>query len=157
MTSRERVLAAIEHREPDRVPIDLGAMRSTGITAVAYSRLKEHLGIASGRTLVYDVVQQLAQPEQPILDFIGSDVVDLGRAFLTDPADWKDFILPDGLPAAIPAYIDLRPADGGYIGYASDGTPIGAMPRGSYYLSQTRFPLARLGRRPGASWTISRA
>jgi len=141
MTSRERVLAAIDHRRPDRVPIDLGAMRSTGITAVAYSRLKEHLGITSGRTLVYDVVQQLAQPEQPILDFIGSDVVDLGRAFLTEPSDWKDFVLPDGSPAAIPAYIDLRPHDGGYIGYASDGTPIGAMPRGAYYLSQTRFPL----------------
>ncbi len=141
MTSRERVRTAIDHREPDRVPIDLGAMRSTGITAVAYSRLKEHLGISSGRTLVYDVVQQLAQPEEPILDFIGSDVVDLGRAFLTDPADWKDFILPDGSPAAIPAYIDLRPADGGYIGFAADGTSIGAMPRGAYYLSQTRFPL----------------
>jgi uroporphyrinogen decarboxylase len=141
MTSRERVLAAIDHREPDRVPIDLGAMRSTGITAVAYARLKEHLGITSGRTLVYDVVQQLAQPEPPVLDFIGSDVVDLGRAFLTKPSDWKDFILPDGTPAAIPAAIDLRPHDGGYIGYASDGTPIGAMPRGAFYLSQTRFPL----------------
>ena len=85
MTSRERVLAAIDHRQPDRVPIDLGAMRSTGITAVAYARLKGHLGITSGRTLVYDVVQQLAQPEQPILDFIGADVVDLGRGVLADP------------------------------------------------------------------------
>jgi uroporphyrinogen decarboxylase len=141
MTGRERVLAAIDHREPDRVPIDLGAMRSTGITAAAYGRLKKHLGITSGRTLVYDVVQQLAQPEQPILDYIGSDVVDLGRAFLTEPDEWKEFTLPDGSPAAVPAYIDLRPRDGGYIAYAADGTPIGAMPRGAYYLSQTRFPL----------------
>ena len=79
MTRRERVLAALAHKKPDRVPVDLGAMRSTGITALAYSRLKDHLGMTSGATRVYDVVQQLAQPEPEILEFAGADVVDLGR------------------------------------------------------------------------------
>jgi len=50
MTRRERVLAALDHKVPDRVPVDLGAMRSTGITAAAYGRLKKHLGIESGHT-----------------------------------------------------------------------------------------------------------
>jgi uroporphyrinogen decarboxylase len=141
VTKRERVLRAIQHREPDKVPIDLGAMRSTGISAVAYSRLKEHLGIRQGHTYVYDVVQQLAQPEQAILDYMESDVVDLGRVFLEEDSDWKDFSLPDGSPAKIPSYIDFVPHEGGWLAKNKDGDIIGAMPKGAYYLSQTQFPL----------------
>jgi uroporphyrinogen decarboxylase len=141
MTRRERVLRAIGHREPDRVPIDLGAMRSTGITATAYGRLKEHLGITEGDTFVYDVVQQLALPEDRILEYVESDVVDLGRVFLRDAADWKLFSLPDGAAAKIPAYINFVPRDGGWLALNDKGEPIGAMPRGAYYLSQTRYPL----------------
>ena len=78
MTPRELVLAAIDHREPDRVPVDLGATPSSGISAIAYGRLKQHLGLTDGHNRVYDVVQQLAQPEDMILDRFGVDVVDLG-------------------------------------------------------------------------------
>jgi uroporphyrinogen decarboxylase len=116
-------------------------MRSTGITAVAYSRLKEHLGVRQGHTYVYDVVQQLAQPEQPVLDYTESDVVDLGRVFLEQDSDWKDFILPDGSPAKIPSYVDFVPHEGGWLAKNKDGDIIGAMPRDAYYLSQTQFPL----------------
>ena len=79
MTSRQRVLAAIDHRQPDRAPLDLGSTPSSGISAMAYGRLKTHLGIRAGRTRIYDVVQQLAQPEDEILDLFGVDVVDVGR------------------------------------------------------------------------------
>ncbi len=142
MTRRERVLAAIDHREPDRVPVDLGAMRSTGITAAAYGKLKDYLGLRTGHTDVYDVVQQLAQPEPEILEFWDADAVDLGRVFLTEDADWKPFALPDGQPARIPAYVNFAPDDeGGWRALAADGTLLGAMPSGAYYLSQIRFPL----------------
>jgi uroporphyrinogen decarboxylase len=60
MTSRERVRTALNHREPDRIPIDFGAMRSTGIMAVEYNRLKKHLNRTAGRTFVYELFQQLA-------------------------------------------------------------------------------------------------
>jgi uroporphyrinogen decarboxylase len=36
MNSREKVLAAIRHQEPDGIPVDLGATPSTGISAIAY-------------------------------------------------------------------------------------------------------------------------
>ena len=39
MTSRERVLAAIAHKEPDKVPVDMGSTPSSGISAIAYSNL----------------------------------------------------------------------------------------------------------------------
>ena len=142
MTGRERVLRAIGHREPDKVPADLGAMRSTGITALAYGRLKKHLGLTGGSTDVYDVIQQLAQPEAPILDFFDADVIDLGRAFLTAPRDWTDFTLPDGSAAKIPAHLRVESdSDGGYLARSEDGTVIGAMPKGAFYLSQTFYPL----------------
>jgi uroporphyrinogen decarboxylase len=143
MTRRERVLAAIDHHEPDCVPIDLGAMRSTGITAMAYGRLKKYLGLMGGRTHVYDVVQQLAQPEAVILEHFESDVVDLGRAFLTAESDWQDFTLPDGSPAKIPAYARLRPdGAGGWQALNAAGEVIGAMPEGAFYVSQACHPLA---------------
>jgi uroporphyrinogen decarboxylase len=142
MTSRERVLCAIAHREPDKVPIDLGGMRSTGITAIAYGNLKRYLGLAAGSIDVYDVIQQLAQPEDAILDYFEADVVDLGRAFLTADEDWKEFTLPDGSPAKIPAYAGFEPdGSGGWLVRSADRAVIGAMPEGAFYLSQTHFPL----------------
>ena len=79
MTSRERILAAVNHQEPDRVPIDCGAMRSTCIQAIAYNSLKAHLGINNGHTRVYDVIQQLAEPENWYLDRFHVDAINAGR------------------------------------------------------------------------------
>ncbi|MBD3174850.1 MAG: methyltransferase [Armatimonadia bacterium] len=143
VTSRERVLAAIEHREPDRVPVDLGAMRSTGIMAMAYARLREHLGIRSGEVFMYDVVQGLAQPEDVVLDRFGIDVADLARAFLTEADERRPFRLMDGTPASVPAW--FQPEDdgeGGYVVRDDTGRVIGAMPATQPYITQTYHPLA---------------
>ena len=59
MTSRERVRTALDHREPDRVPVDLGGSIVTSITKAAYVPLMEHLGLDAGEVAVYDEVQQL--------------------------------------------------------------------------------------------------
>ncbi|MEN6495764.1 MAG: methyltransferase, partial [Thermoguttaceae bacterium] len=64
MNSRERVLRAINHQEPDRVPIDVGGTRQSGIAASTYHRLKQRLGLATP-TRVYDVYQVLAEIEEP--------------------------------------------------------------------------------------------
>jgi uroporphyrinogen decarboxylase len=141
MNPRERILAAIEHREPDRVPLDLGATPSSGISAIAYGRLKRHLGLAGGHTRVYDVVQQLAQPEDVILDRFGVDVLDVGRAFDTEESDWRDVTLVDGAPAQYPAW--FRPealADGSFVVRAPDGVEIARMPSSGTFFDQTCFP-----------------
>ena len=101
MTSRERVLAAIAHREPDRVPIDQGSMRSTGMMAITYNRLKEHLGVESGPAFLYDVVQQLAQPEEWFLERFHIDAIDIGRAISAADAR-RPWTLPDGSCCAAP-------------------------------------------------------
>jgi uroporphyrinogen decarboxylase len=66
MSSRERVLAAINHRAPDRVPIDLGG-NQTGIHKLAYEALLKHLGMRDD-TVIMDAVQQLAQPCEAVLE-----------------------------------------------------------------------------------------
>jgi uroporphyrinogen decarboxylase len=141
MTSRERILTAIARREPDRVPVDLGATPSSGISAIAYGRLKQQLGITGGHTRVYDVVQQLAQPEEMILDRFGVDAVDLGRTFNTEASAWYDFHLGDGQPAQYPAWFHPeRQPDGSFIARLPDGTDIAHMPAGGTFFDQTCFP-----------------
>jgi uroporphyrinogen decarboxylase len=142
MKPRERVLAAVEHRPVDRVPIDFGGHRSSGAMAIAYARLKKHLGIASGGVYVYDVIQQLAVVERPVLDELEVDTVEMGRGFCLDPADWKEWTLPDGTPCQVPAYVHLeRRGDDWYL-FSARGTPVGVQKKGCLYFDQIHFPLA---------------
>ncbi len=143
MNSRERVLAAIAHRAPDRVPVDLGSTPSSGISATAYARVKRLLGIRQGHVRVYDVVQQLAQPEPWALDRFGVDVVDLGRTFNTRDQDWTDMVLPSGEAAQYPAWFHpVHREDGSWEVYHPDGTSIARMPEGAAFFDETCFPYA---------------
>jgi len=141
MTSRERILAAIEHRQPDRVPVDLGATPSSGISAIAYGNLKRHLGLKGGHNRIYDVVQQLAQPEDDILERFGVDVVDVGRAFNTEDAAWQPTVLADGQAAQYPAWFQPeQQPDGSFIARLQDGLDIAHMPAGGTFFDQSYYP-----------------
>ncbi len=141
MTPRERVLASIEHREPDRLPVDLGSTPSSGISAVAHANLVKHLGLADQRTWVYDVVQQLAQPQDELLDRLRIDVVDIGRTFDATDADWKPVTLPGGADVSIPAGFDpVQQENGAWEAFNADGLKIASMPRGAAFFDQTHWP-----------------
>ena len=143
LTSRERVMMAVNHREPDRVPIDLGGHRSSGIMAIAYNKLKKSLGITSGDIYVYDFVQQLAIIEPEVLDRFGVDTVEMGRGFSLAPSDWHDWVLPDGTPCKIPAFIHPVKVHDDWCIYHEDGTLIAIQKQSSIYFEQTCFPLAQ--------------
>ncbi|MGC9523293.1 MAG: uroporphyrinogen decarboxylase family protein [Anaerolineae bacterium] len=140
-TSRERVLMTVDHQVPDRVPIDLGGHRSSGIMAIAYNKLKQHLGITSGDIYVYDFVQQLAIIEPPVLDRFAVDTVELGRGFALSSEDWRTWVLPDGTPCKIPAFIEPRKVGDDWHILDPDGTLIAVQKAGSLYFEQTCFPL----------------
>ncbi len=72
MTSRQRVLKAINHEIPDRVPIDLGGFQ-TGIHKRAYAELLTHLGIEDDISIL-DPVQQLAKPCEELLERFHVDI-----------------------------------------------------------------------------------
>jgi len=137
---RQRVLAAISHREPDRVPVDLGSTPSSGISAIAYSRLRKTLAVAAGHTRIYDVVQQLAQPEDWFLDRFGIDVVDVGRTFNDRDEDWYDIRLPNGDTAQYPDWFHPEPQpDGSWTAYRNS-LAVGRMPAGGTFFDQAHFP-----------------
>ncbi|MFC2090783.1 uroporphyrinogen decarboxylase family protein [Bacteroidota bacterium] len=142
MTSRERVLASINHQTPDRIPVDLGATPSSGISAIAYSNLVKHIGMKDLPVQVYDVVQQLAQPDMKVLDTFGVDVLDIGREFNNTPSDWKSTTLANGDPAFYPAWFNpVKLEDGSYATYDNDGkTMLSRMPVGATFFDQTYFP-----------------
>ncbi len=145
MTSRERVLAALNHVEPDKVPVDLGGHRSSGISAIAYHRLRKHLGLPEKPVRVYDMVQQLAIIDEDVLDLFGVDTVEMGRGFLLDDRDWKPWILPDGTPCEIPYYTNLEKKGDDWLILDVDGTEVGILKKGSLYFEQTLFPLMERG------------
>lgn len=141
MTSRERVMASINHKEPDYVAMDLGSNVSAGISGMAYGKLKKHLGITTGHTRIYDVVQQVAQPELEILDLIGADVLDVGRVYNTKDSDWYDVTLSDGATAQWPAWFKpVHMPDGSYNVYDKEGTLIARMPNNGMCFDQMYFP-----------------
>ena len=72
MTSRERVIKAINHQIPDRVPIDLGGFQ-TGIHQKAYAELLSHLGLTE-QISILDPVQQLAAPSEEVLKRFRVDI-----------------------------------------------------------------------------------
>ena len=141
MTPRERVMASVNHQNPDSLPMDLGSNVSAGISGMAYGKLKEYLGITTGHNRIYDVVQQVAQPEIQVLDIIGADVLDVGRVFNTEDSNWYDVTLSNGVAAQWPGWFRPRHnKDGSYEYFACEGTLIAKMPNGGMCFDQQYFP-----------------
>lgn len=140
MTSRERVLAALNHHEPDRVPIDFSGHRSSGIAAVAYPKLREFLGLPPKPVRVYDVIQQLAIVDEDVLDRFGVDTIELGRGFALDEESWSPWTLPDGSPCLVPSWTGIDKEDGRWIIRSKTGKVLAHMPEGVLYFEQTYYP-----------------
>jgi len=71
---RARLQTALDHREPDRVPRDLGAVRMTGIHARAYPGLRGALSLPPVEIRIADISQQLAVVDDDVLERLGIDV-----------------------------------------------------------------------------------
>ena len=93
MTSRERVLTALAHEEPDRIPIDLGGSVVTSIGIPVYTALRAHLGLPRRDTRVMELVQQIAFVDDDVLDALGADVLPV---FANDPATYTPLFLNEG-------------------------------------------------------------
>ncbi len=141
MTPRERVLAALAHQEPDRIPIDLSGHRSSGIAALAYARLRDFLGLPRKSIRVYDPVQQLAIVDEDVLQQFGVDTIELGRAFALEDKYWAEWVLPDGTPCLMPAWAKPERLSGEWVLRSKSGRIIARMPDGALYFEQAHFPL----------------
>lgn len=73
MNSRERVIQALNHQEPDHVPFDLGGTVATGIHKAAYSRLRQFLGLREIDIRTEDIIQQLATVDEDVMQLLQAD------------------------------------------------------------------------------------
>jgi uroporphyrinogen decarboxylase len=74
MNSRQRLLTALKHQEPDRVPFDVGGMQATGIHVIAYRELRRALGMPPVEVRLCDIIQQLALLDDDLIVHLGVDV-----------------------------------------------------------------------------------
>ena len=154
MTSRERVWAAVNHQRPDRVPIDLGAMRASGIAATVYEQLKRRRGLSTP-TKLFDSMQLLAEIEPAMLEALHVDVVPLEIALAT----WNELPAQRGIErtlfSGVKAWfapctrIDVRP-DGSWVLVNAAGAPYARMPRDGFYFDFIRPTMARTQIDPSA-------
>ena len=140
MTPRERVLAALNHRQPDKTPIDFGGHRSSGIAAMAYPKLRKALGLAPRTIRVYDPIQQLAIIDDDVLERFQVDTIELGRGFAIEDKHWADWTLPDGAPCKMPVWALPERQENQWILRSASGRVLARMPDGAIYFEQCYWP-----------------
>jgi len=145
MNSRERIVAALQHKEADRIPFDLGGTESSGITGIAYNNLRRHLGLGPGQTQIFDVYQQIAKIEEDVRAVLPSDTIPL----LIEPKRWKPFVLPDGSACQIPEkWNPVKDARGDWVVKNSQGMVTARLPQQGFYFESVYAPLSRV-EKPG--------
>ncbi|NIA16353.1 MAG: hypothetical protein GWP08_20020 [Nitrospiraceae bacterium] len=146
MTSRERIAAAVNFHQPDRVPIDLGAIRASGINAVVYDRLKRRMGVTTP-TKVHDTMQILAEVEIEVLDGLHADVVPLDVGDVV----WAEQDATEGVKKRLfcgqevyfpPATVIAEEENGGWRLRRPGGEAFAAMPKDGYYFDFIRSTMA---------------
>ena len=142
MNSRERIEAAINHQQPNRVPIDLGATPVSGMQVSSVYQLRQALGLDEPGTpvKVIEPYQMLGEIKPDLLDSVGADAVCLHGPrdfFGCKFGEWKPWTTCDGTPILVPADLNTEPdADGNILAYPQgDRTvpPSARMPKGGYY------------------------
>jgi uroporphyrinogen decarboxylase len=131
LSHRERVIRALNRERSDRVPLDLGATRSTSIVVQAYERLNLHLG-STEPPRIFSKWLNIAHPSQAMLQRFDIDTRSVGQG---GPDNWHDIVFPDG-------------------SYQDEWGVVRSRPAGCLYYDLTKSPfagdatVADLGRHP---------
>lgn len=142
LTSRERVALALDHKEPDRVPLDLGGSAVTGMHVSSVYKLRQALGLDPPGTpvKVIEPYQMLGEIKPDLMDALGVDVVPLESPrtmFGFKKEGWKPWTLFDGTPVLVPEGFNTEPEPNGDILMYPEGDksapPSGRMPKGGFY------------------------
>ena len=142
MTSRERVRMVLEHKEPDHVPLDLGASAVTGMQVDTVYQLRQSLRLDPPGTpvKVTEPYQMLGEIKPDLMEALGVDVVGLGKPatmFGFRSEGWKPWTTFEGTPVLVPEGFNIEPDANGDILMYPEGdksvAPSGRMPKGGFY------------------------
>ncbi len=137
--SRKRLAAALNHRQPDRVPIDFGSTMCTGIHASCVDALRDFYGLEKRPVRIHEPFQMLGMIEGDLIQAMGIDVIGvLGRktkfGFAIDK--WKSWefngqevLVPEGFNVTVDAKGDTLIYPQG----DTSAPPSGRMPEGGYF------------------------
>ena len=154
MTSRERVLKAVNHQVPDRVPIDLGAIGASGINAAVYDQLKRRMGIFTP-TKISDAMQIIAEVEPEMIERLHVDVLPLQSR----TARWSSMDARQGLHKRLFCGLDVYfpPGTnivsnevGDWLLCNAAGIPHARMPKDGYYFDHLTPSMSGLSIDPKA-------
>jgi len=142
MTSRERILAAINHRQPDRVPVDFGATVVSGIVSSVIPRLRVALGLDPSEkpVKVFEPIQMLGEVADDLRRRMHGDCVGIFGTrcrFGFKNTDWKEWTLSDCTRVLVPGKFNTEPDENGDIlQYPGGNRSLRAssmMPKGGLY------------------------
>ncbi len=142
MTSRERVITALQHREPDLLPFDLGSTLVTGIHVSSLRKLKVALGLCKKDepVKVVDPFQMLGEVDKPLRKVLGIDTIPLlapKNFFGFANENWKPWTFFDGTPLLVPEKFNTVPDEEGNIYQYPEGdttvAPSAKLPKGGFY------------------------
>jgi len=140
MKHKERVLAALRHKEPDAVPIDFGATAVTGIHVSCVAALRDFYGLERRPVKVHEPYQMLGWIDDDLKEAVGIDAEGATPpktmfGFSTD--EWKSWRTPDGLEVLVPRhFVTTFDENGDILIYPEGDTsapPSGRMPKGGYF------------------------
>ncbi|MDR0720621.1 MAG: methyltransferase [Treponema sp.] len=140
MTGRERIRSALEHRNPDKVPVDFGASAVTGINASVVYQLRRAFNLPEHPVRIVDCYQMLGEVEEDLREKIFCDCVQVlpyNNLFGFRNNGWKEWNLFDGTPVLVPGdFNTVAEKNGGFYQYPQgdrSAGPSGYMPKGGYY------------------------
>ena len=141
MTSRERVRKAVNHEEPDRVPIDVGGTKVTGIHMDEYIELGRYLGIDVEPPKVYEQFVMLARLDETVRRRLHSDVLEIENPAETwgyRNSGWKTWVDGKGNSVLVPGAFKVETDEQtGYFNIKDDdGKILACMPPGGLYFER---------------------
>jgi len=141
MTSRERVLASLNHTQPDHIPIDFGATAVTGIHVTCVAGLRDYYGLEKRPVKVHEPYQMLGFLDDDLKDAMGVDVEGVfprKTMFGFENRGWKQWRLPQGLEVLVPEGFRTTVDESGDTLIYPEGDltapPSGRMPKDGYFV-----------------------
>jgi hypothetical protein len=142
MTSRERLKAALNHKQGDKIPFDIGSTAVTGMHVSTVYKVRQALKLDERGTpvKVIEPYQMLGEIAPDLINLLGIDAIGLWsrkNMFGFENKNWKEWQLFDGTPVLIPGDFNTKSDENGDIFMYPEGdkslSPSGRMPNGGFY------------------------
>jgi len=140
MTSRERLAQALNHKEPDRVPVDFGSTGVTGMHHAIVTALRDRCGLEKRPAKIHEPYQMLGLVEDDLQRALGLDIEGVFGAetlFGFRNEHWKPFRLDDGTEVFVSSHFQTtQDTNGDTLIYPKgdrSAAPSGRLPKGGYF------------------------